>query len=160
MENNVERLDAIDLKILRVLQTDCRLTTKEVAQRVNLSTTPVFERIKRLEKEGYILKYVAVLDANKLNRGFTVYCNVRLKHINKQIAEDFSKAMLEWDEVSECYNVSGEFDYLLKVQAANMKEYQSFVINVLGTLDFLANIQSVFVMDTVKIGYGIPMNHI
>lgn len=160
MENNVERLDAIDLKILRVLQADCRLTTKEVAQRVNLSTTPVFERIKRLEKDGYILKYVAVLDANKLNRGFTVYCNVRLKQINKQIAEDFSKAMLEWDEVSECYNVSGEFDYLLKVQAPNMKEYQSFVINVLGTLDFLANIQSVFVMDTVKIGYGIPMNHI
>lgn len=136
MTNLVERLDVIDLKILSVLQEDCRLTTKEVARKVNLSTTPVFERIKRMEKEGYIKRYVAVLDANKLNRGFTVYCNVRLKQINKQIAEEFSKAMLDWDEVSECYNVSGEFDYLLKVQAPNMKEYQSFVINVLGTLDF------------------------
>lgn len=160
MEGNIEKLDAIDLKILSVLQADCHLTTKEVAQKVNLSTTPVFERIKRLEKEGYILKYVAVLDANKLNRGFTVYCNVRLKQINKPIAEEFAKAMRDWDEVSECYNISGEFDFLLKIQAANMKRYQEFVINVLGTLDFLANIQSAFVMDTIKMGYGIPMNHI
>lgn len=160
MENTVEKLDIIDLKILSVLQTDCRLTTKEIAKKVNLSTSPVFERVKRLEKEGYIMRYVAVLNANKLNRGFTVYCNVRLKQINKQIAENFSKAMLDRDEVSECYNINGEFDYLLKVQSANMKEYQAFIINVLGTLDFVANIQSTFVMNTIKICYGIPMNHI
>ncbi len=155
-----EKPDMTDLKILNVLQRDCRMTTKEIAYEVHLSTTPVFERIKKLEREGYIKKYGAVLDANKLNRGFAVYCNIKMKHINIATVRKFSEAVLDWDEVSECYNVSGEYDFLLKVQATDMKQYQEFVINVIGTLDFVDSIQSVFVMDAIKTDYGIPMTHL
>ena len=155
-----EKPDMTDLKILNVLQRDCRMTTKEIAHEVHLSTTPVFERIKKLEREGYIKKYAAVLDANKLNRGFAVYCNIKMKHINIATVQKFTEAVLDWDEVSECYNVSGEYDFLLKVQATDMKQYQKFVINVIGTLDFVDSIQSVFVMDSIKTDYGIPMTHL
>ena len=82
-------LDAVDLQILRALQENARLTTKELAARVNLSTTPVFERMKRLEKSGFIKQYVAVLDAEKLGRGFTVFCSVKLKQMNRAVARDF-----------------------------------------------------------------------
>ena len=81
-----EKLDKVDLQILRTLQENARLTTKELAAQVSLSSTPVFERLKRLEREGYIKKYIAVLDADKLNQGFVVFCNVKLRRMNKDIA--------------------------------------------------------------------------
>ena len=81
--------DQTDLQILRILQEDCRLTTKELAAKVNLSSTPVYDRVKRLEKEGFIRKYVAILDYDKLNKGFSVFCNVKLKQLNADIANDF-----------------------------------------------------------------------
>ena len=137
-------LDAVDLQILRALQENARLTTKELAARVNLSTTPVFERLKRLEKGGWIKKYVAVLDAEKLGRGFMVFCSVKLKQMNRQVARDFVP------QVAECYNVSGEYDYLLKIQAPDMKYYNEFIINVLGSIDSIGSILSSFVMDEIK----------
>lgn len=107
MASNSERLDETDVKILRLLQQDARLTLKEIGARVNLSSTPVYERFKRLEREGYILKYVAVLDVEKLNMGFTVYCSVKLKQQNLEVADTFARAMLGLREVTECYNISG-----------------------------------------------------
>ena len=86
---SVGRLDATDVAILRHLQQDARLTTKELAAKVHLSTTPVYERVKRMEREGYIKKYVTILDAEKLNKGFIVFCSVRLKNINKELADEF-----------------------------------------------------------------------
>ena len=90
----MDTLDQTDLKILRILQQNARLTNKELAAQVNLSTTPVFERLKRLERNGYIKKYVAVLDAEKLNRGFIVFCNVKMRRLSKEIARDFMERML------------------------------------------------------------------
>ncbi len=153
----MEILDRIDLQILGILQQNARLTTKEIASRVHLSTTPVYERMRRLENEGYILKYIAVLDADKLNRGFVVFCNVKMSHINRDIADDFVKRIREIPEVTECYNISGRFDFLLKIHAPDMKYYQEFILNVLGSLDNLSSIESTFVMDTVKQQYGIPV---
>ena len=150
-------LDETDLRILRALQENCRLTNKELAARINLSMTPTFERMKRLEAQGFIRNYVAVLDAEKLERGFVVYCNVSMKQINSRIAEDFSRSVNEWKEVSECYNVSGDFDYMLKIYVQSMKKYQEFVINRIGALDYISRIWSVFVMDTLKLTYGIPV---
>lgn len=150
-----EKLDQTDLNILRTLQENARLTTKELAQRVNLSTTPVFERMKRLERDGYIKRYIAVLDAEKLNQGFTVFCNVKLRILNRDIARDFVRIIREIPEVTECYNISGNYDYLLKVHAPNMKYYQEFVINVLGTIDALGSLESTFVMEEVKNNYGL-----
>lgn len=149
------KLDNIDIQILRALQDNARLTVKELASRVSLSSTPVFERLKRLENGGYIKKFIAVLDAEKLNQGFVVFCNVKLKRMNRDIAADFSRIIQNIPEVTECYNTSGGFDYLLKIHAPNMKYYQEFILNVLGTIESLGSIESVFVMDEVKHEYGI-----
>lgn len=153
--NLTEKLDKTDLQILRTLQENARLTTKELAARVNLSSTPVFERLKRLESNGYIKKYVAVLDAEKLNQGFVVFCKVKMQRMNYDIAVAFARIVGEIPEVTECYNISGSFDYLLKVHAPDMKYYQGFVLNVLGRIENLGSVESVFVMDTVKQEYGI-----
>ncbi len=150
-----ERLDKVDLQILRTLQENARLTTKELAAQVSLSSTPVFERLKRLEREGYIKKYIAVLDADKLNQGFVVFCNVKLRRMNKDIAMEFTRIVQQIPEVTECYNISGSYDYLLKIHAPNMKYYQEFIINVLGTVDSLGSLESMFVMDEVKHDYGL-----
>ena len=150
-----EKLDKVDLQILRTLQENARLTTKELAAQVRLSSTPVFERLKRLEREGYIKKYIAVLDADKLNQGFVVFCNVKLRRMNKDIAMEFTRIVQQIPEVTECYNISGSYDYLLKIHAPNMKYYQEFIINVLGTVDSLGSLESMFVMDEVKHDYGL-----
>ena len=151
----METLDRVDLEILRTLQENARLTTKELASRVSLSSTPVFERLKRLERGGYIKKYMAVLDAEKLNQGFVVFCNVKLRRMNKDIALDLVERIKEIPEVTECYNTSGNFDYLLKVHAPNMKYHQEFLIHKLGTIESLGSIESSFVMDEIKHTYGI-----
>lgn len=150
-----EKLDKVDLQILRTLQENARLTTKELAAQVSLSSTPVFERLKRLEREGYIKKYIAVLDADKLNQGFVVFCNVKLRRMNKDIAMEFTRIIQNIPEVTECYNISGSYDYLLKIHAPNMNYYQEFIINVLGTIDSLGSLESMFVMDEVKHDYGL-----
>lgn len=150
-----DRLDQTDIRLLRVLQENARLTIKELASHVNLSPTPVYERVRRLEQRGYILKYIAVLDADKLNQGFMVFCSVKLRRLNHDIAHDFVKVIKSIPEVTECYNISGEFDYLLKIHAPDMKYYQEFIINVLGRIDSLGSLESSFVMDVVKQDYGI-----
>ena len=149
-----EKLDKVDLQILRTLQENARLTTKELAARVSLSSTPVFERLKRLES-GYIKKYIAVLDAEKLNQGFVVFCSVKLRRLNRDIAAEFTRIIQDIPEVTECYNISGSYDYLLKIHAPNMKYYQEFILNVLGTIDSLGSLESTFVMAEVKHRYGI-----
>lgn len=148
-------LDSTDLQILRALQDNARLTTKELAARVNLSTTPVFERMKRLEKEGFIKKYVAVLDAEKLGRGFTVFCSVKLKQMTQSVARDFISVIRDVPQVAECYNISGEYDYLLKIQAPDMKYYNEFIINVLGNIDSIGSTLSSFVMNEIKNTHGL-----
>ena len=150
-----ERLDKVDLQILHTLQENARLTIKELAARVSLSSTPVYERLKRLEGEGYIRKYIAVLDAEKLHQGFIVFCNVKMSRLNSDIAEQFTEFINSTPQVTECYNISGSFDYMLKIHAPNMKYYKEFILDVLGKLDYLSSIESVFVMDEVKHMYGI-----
>ena len=150
-----DKLDKTDLQLLRVLQQNARMTTKELAHEVNLSTTPVFERLKRLERDGIIKKYIAILDAEKLNQGFTVFCQVKLKQMNRDIAQSFVDVIKDIPEVSECYNISGNYDYLLKVHATDMRTYQSFVINTLGGIESLGSIESTFVMDEIKQSYGL-----
>lgn len=150
-------IDATDLQILRELQRNARLTTKELAARVNLSTTPVFERVKRLERDGIIDRYVAVLNAEKLNQGFVVFCQVKMNRLGCDIAADFNRMVKDIPEVTVCYNISGQYDYLLKIHAPNMKYYQEFVLNVLGTIPHLGSLESTFVMDEIKHEYGISL---
>lgn len=152
-----ERLDRTDLLILQALQQNARLTNKELAAQVHLSPTPVFERWKRLEREGYIKRYVSVLDADKLNQGFIVFCLVKLRRLNTDVANDFTERLANIPEVTECYNISGHFDYLLKIHSYNMKQYQRFLLDTLGMIESVASIESMFVMDEVKHDYGINL---
>ena len=152
-----ENLDETDLQILKTLQKNAKLTTKELADAVHLTPTPVFERQKRLEKKGYIKKYVAILDPEKLDLGLQVYCKVKLKQINHEIADAFVRRIQRIPEVTECYNTSGQYDYLLKVRASDMKQYQEFVLNKLGTIESVGSIESTFVMSEIKQSYGLNL---
>ncbi|MEE6130329.1 Lrp/AsnC family transcriptional regulator [Chryseobacterium arthrosphaerae] len=153
----MEQLDDKDLQLLRLLQKNAKLTVKELAREVSLSPSPVFERVKRLEQEGYVKRYAAVLDAEKLNRGFTVFCQIKLKIHDRSVGYDFVKEILEIEEVVECYNISGDFDFLLKVQVRDMKHYQDFVFNKLGSVDSIGSTHSTFVMAEVKNNHGLTI---
>lgn len=153
----IETLDDIDIQILRNLQTNARLTYKELATLVNLSQTPAFERVKRMEREGYIKRYVTILDPAKLNKGFVVFCSVKLNPLNKKVAQEFCDTIMNIPEVTECYNISGQYDYLLKVYAPDMRRYQEFVLNVLGELPMLGSITSTFVMEEIKNEFGVTV---
>ncbi|WP_411830995.1 Lrp/AsnC family transcriptional regulator [Mariniflexile sp. AS56] len=155
--NSVNFLDEIDIRILKLLQSKSNLTTKELAAKVNLSTTPVFERVKKLEKGGYIKNYIAVLDAEKLNRGLMVFCNIRLKEHTREIGNQFVKDILSLEEVTECYNISGDYDFFLKILVSDMKSYQNFVLNHLGSLQNIGSAHSTFVMGEIKNSYAIPI---
>ncbi|MEC4113079.1 Lrp/AsnC family transcriptional regulator [Myroides pelagicus] len=148
----MHNLDETDLKLFRILSDNSNLTTKEIAQMVNLSPTPVFERIKRLEREGFIKKYVALIDAEKLNKGFIVFCNIKLKQHERFINNKFVEDIMLIDEVVECYNISGDYDFLLKVFANDMKHYQDFVFNKLAMVDSIGSTHSSFVMREIKNG--------
>ncbi len=150
-------LDEIDLKILWQLQENSNLTTKELASKVNLSSTPVFERVKRLEKEGIIQKYSALIDLEKLGGYFPVFCNIRLTQHNKNNGLAFLEAINSIPEVTECYNISGDFDFMIKLYVRTMKEYQEFVINKLGVLDFISHHHTTFVLGTLKNKGFVPM---
>lgn len=152
-----ETLDSVDIDILRALQDDGRLTTRQLSMKVHRSPTAVFERVKRLENEGYIRKYTAVLDPDKLGRGLTVYCQVKLRCMNRDIAADFVARISAIPEVAECYNVSGAFDYLLKIHARSMESYRLFLMNTLGTIDSLGSVESTFVMSQIKHDHSIPL---
>lgn len=157
MKTVIEVLDDTDIRILRELQANARLPYKELGGLVNLSPTPVFERVKRLEREGYIKRYVCVLDAEKLNKGFVVFCSVKLSPLNKKVAQEFCDTIKDIPEVTECYNISGQYDYLLKVHAPDMKYYQEFILNVLGELPMLGSLTSTFVMEEVKNQFGVSL---
>lgn len=143
-------LDETDLNILKELIQDSRLSVRELSARVHRSSTPVFERLKRLENENIIKQYTVVVDEDAVGRGFTVFCNVSLKHISAEIHREFAEAVAGMSEVVECYNVSGAFDYMLKVQVPDMKTYRRFVTDKLGRLMVLDSVQSVFVMEEIK----------
>jgi Lrp/AsnC family leucine-responsive transcriptional regulator len=144
------KLDQKDISILQLLQENARATVKEIAQKVHLSTTPVYERIKRMEEEGVIRQYATLVDHSKVRKGLIVICYVSLKQHNKTAGAKFIRAIHELDEVIECYIISGEFDFMLKVVAENMNAYYDFHVNKLSEMENIANVQSVFVMGTVK----------
>jgi Lrp/AsnC family leucine-responsive transcriptional regulator len=152
-----ENLDIIDFELLRMLQKDAKLTTKEIAIRVNLSPTPVYERIKRLEKEGLIEKYTAIVNAEKVGKNLTVFCNIILKEHTKEIVNKFVRDIVSLKEVSECYNISGDYDFLLKIIIRDMKHYQFFVINELGSVENIGSAHSTFVIGVTKHSYGVPL---
>jgi len=143
-------LDAKDLAILKLLQHNARITVKEIADKVLLSTTPVHERIKRMEESGVIKQYATLVDHTKVKKGLMVICYVSLKQHDKILGGKFIKRMHEFNEVIECYNISGEFDFMLKVVAESMDAYYDFHVNKLSQAENIGQVQSVFVMGVIK----------
>ena len=142
--------DLKDMAILRLLQENARITVKEIGDKVHLSTTPVHERIKRMEESGVIKQYATLVDHTKVKKGLMVICYVSLKQHNKNAGTKFIKAIHELNEVIECYNISGEFDFMLKVVAENMDNYYDFHVNKLSQIENMGHVQSVFVMGIIK----------
>ena len=143
-------LDQKDLAILKLLQHNARITVKEISDKVNLSTTPVFERIRWMEKSGVIKQYATLVDPAKLNKRLMVIVYVSLKQHNKTAGSKFVRAINDMTEVLECYSISGEFDFMLKVAVEDMNAYYDFHVNRLSELENIGNVQSVFVMGVVK----------
>jgi len=142
--------DSIDKKLLVLLQEDSRRTSKELSLKLNLSVTAVYERVKKLEREGIISKYVAVLDRNKINKGFVVFCHLKLIQHTKEYLTRFEKEVTRLDEVLECHHVSGDYDYILKIYVENMEAYREFMVTKLTTLQHIGSTHSTFMISEVK----------
>ena len=155
--DNTTILDDIDRKILKILQRDSHLTVKELAARVHLSPSPVFERQKRLEREGYIERYMAVVNSHKVGNGIMVLCNIRLKQHTQDLIQEFMDVVQNIDEITECHNTSGDYDFLIKVYAHDMTRYQQFMLNTLGKIDCIGSLHSIFVIDETKNTHGVPV---
>ena len=148
-------LDSKDMEILKALQHNARLSNKELSAKVHLSTTPSYERVKRLEKLGFIKEYATILDEAKLNKGFAVFCSIKLRRINSEYANAFTDMIKKVPEVTECYNISGSFDYLLRVQVPDMRSYQKLLLEVVGRHENIDSMESTFVMEEIKHDYGV-----
>lgn len=143
-------LDETDKRILRLLQQDAHYKLKDIANKINLSLTPVHDRVKRLEKEGIIEKYVTLLNKKKMGKHLTVYCQVTLIKQNYDISEVFNQAIMNMPEVVECNFISGNFDYLLKIVLEDMESYHHFHQKKLSVLPEVSLINSFFIISEVK----------
>ncbi len=150
-------LDKIDVSLLNLLQSNTKLNTKELAQKVGLSITPTYERIKRLEKEGYIKQYVAILDRKLIDKNLMGISFVSLILHSRDMQIEFEKSVIEYPEIIECFHVTGSYDYQLKVVVSDMEEYQLFIKNKLSSINNIANVQSSFVMSSLKDTTAIPI---
>ncbi|EPR72709.1 Transcriptional regulator, AsnC family [Winogradskyella psychrotolerans RS-3] len=143
-------LDKIDTQLLAILQKNSNRTTKSIAEELGMSTSPIFERIKKLEKEGYIEKYVAVLNNKKIGLKLTVFIGITLQGHTRSYLEKFVKEINNFPEVIECHRVSGNFDYLLKLVVEDIEAYETFIISKLTLLPYLGNVQSLIALSTSK----------
>jgi Lrp/AsnC family transcriptional regulator, leucine-responsive regulatory protein len=144
------KLDNTDKKILTFLQKDSKMTTKELSLYLNLSATAVYERIKKLEKNNVIKKYIAILNKEEIEKSFVVFCQIKLIQHKQEYVEKFEREVIEFDEVLECYNVSGDYDYFLKIIVKNMQAYRNFLNDKLTSLDHISSAHSTFLINEVK----------
>lgn len=153
-------LDATDIKILDLLQENGQITTKKIAETINLSATAVFERIKKLEKNGFIKKYVALLNERKLGLKQVIFINLTLKEHTRSYLEKFVEEVKEFPEVLECYRVSGNFDFLIKVLVEDIHSYETFILTKLSLLSNLGNVQSHIALSEAKKTTNVKLNSI
>ena len=143
-------MDAIDKRILMVLQNDAKANIKIIAEKSGLSVSPTFARIKKLEQLGYIKKYVALLDEVKIGKSIQVFCQVTLSIHSKEVIDNFKKKIAKLSDVMGCYHVSGNYDFLLKIAVKDMNEYQQFAVEKLSVIEGISNVQSTFVLEEIK----------
>ena len=147
---SLDSIDNTDKKILQLLQKNGKLTHKELAQQLNLSITPIYERVKRLELTGYIEKYVAIVNKHKVGKSLMVFCNVSLKDHSKDALKNFQEEVSQRKEIMECYVIGVMLDFLLKIVVKDMDHYNQFIMNNLSGIPNISNLQSSFVLGEIK----------
>ena len=143
-------LDAIDKKLLQKLQSDSKITNKKLSTELNLSVTAIFERIKRLERNNVISRYVALVEPAEVDKSFMVFCQIKLVQHSKAYVIKFEEEVIQLQEVLECFHVSGEYDYILKILVKDMESYREFLLNKLTNLNHIGSTQSTFIISPVK----------
>ncbi|MHA7941546.1 Lrp/AsnC family transcriptional regulator [Formosa sp. 3Alg 14/1] len=146
----MEPLDEIDTTILRILQKDSKKTAKEIANKLNMTASPVYERIRRLEKQGFIKKYVAILDKKLIDRSVTTICQVSMRYHNEAFIESFEEQIQNLEEVQECYHMAGEVDFILKINTKGLEDYHNFVKYKLSKIENIGVLNSTFVLKDIK----------
>ncbi|GAA4241110.1 Lrp/AsnC family transcriptional regulator [Winogradskyella psychrotolerans] len=142
--------DDIDRKLLHLLQNDSKQTNKALAYQLNLSVTAVYERIKKLEKNGIVKKYVALIDKNKVQKDFVAFCHIKLVQHTQDYVVSFEREVKQFNEVLECYHLSGDYDYLLKVLVKDMEAFREFMVEKLTKIDHIGSTHSMFMINEVK----------
>jgi Lrp/AsnC family leucine-responsive transcriptional regulator len=143
-------LDATDKKLINLLQENSKQTTKQLSLQLNLSVTAVYERVKKLENQKVIDKYVAIINKNKIEKSFLVFCHIKLVQHSKEYVTTFEREILKLEEVSECFHVSGDYDYILKIYVKNMETYRDFMVTKLTAIKYIGSTQSTFSIEEVK----------
>lgn len=151
-------MDKTDIKILEILQKDSMKTAKEMASELSLTTTPIYERIKRLENSGFIKHYVALLDADLLGKNIVVFMNITIKDHQNKMREEFVNHMNSLNAVSEFYHTSGSYDFLAKVRFSSIKEYRDFLVNEVSSIQNITDIDSQIVLEEIKYSTRIPID--
>ena len=150
-------LDPTDKKLLELLQDNSKKTTKELSNELNLSVTAVYERIRKLERAGVISKYIALVEPSRIDKGFVAFCQIKLVQHTKSNVTKFESQVAKLPEVLECFHVSGEYDYILKVMVKDMQAYREFMLNKLTALEHIGSTQSTFVISPVKNTTALPL---
>jgi Lrp/AsnC family leucine-responsive transcriptional regulator len=154
------QLDAIDLRILKALQDDGRLTNSDLADRVGLSPSPCLRRVRRLESDGFIQTYRAVLDREAIGLGLTVFVDIKVEKHNRENAQALQEALRAMPEVVACHMVSGTADFIAEIVVANLKAYERLLSEKLLTLPMIADIRSNFALTRVKSDAPLPLAHL
>lgn len=144
------KFDAIDKKLLELLQLDSKQTNKELSNKLDLSVTAVYERIKKLERAGVIEKYVALVKKETVNKSFVAFCHIKLVQHSQEYVIKFEKDVANLKEVLECYHISGDYDYLLKVLVKDMDAFREFMVKKLTTISHIGSTHSTFMISEVK----------
>lgn len=156
-EHKIKSLDRIDRNILSQLQKNARLSYVELADKVGLSTSPCLERVKRLERDGWILDYKARLPADKLNAALLVFVEISLNYGSGNVFDEFRKAVTQWPAIQECHLVSGDFDYLLKIRIADMAAYRALLGEIVQELPGVRDSRTLVAMETIKESWDIDI---
>jgi Lrp/AsnC family leucine-responsive transcriptional regulator len=150
-------IDAIDRKILAILQDDCRITVAELAERVGLTASPCHRRMKILEEKGILRRYIALVDQKAVGLPVSVFISIKLERQKGEDLERFARAISGWREVLECYLMTGQRDYLLRVVVPDLSAYQRFLKQKLTRLPGIASIESSFALDQIKYTIALPV---
>ncbi|MEN9337599.1 MAG: hypothetical protein RLZZ500_2586 [Bacteroidota bacterium] len=143
-------MDSTDKKIVQFLQKDARMTNKELASKLQMSVTAVYERIRKLEREGIIKKYVALVDRTKIEKAFIVFCHIKLVQHTKDYLMRFESEVTKLPEILECFHVSGDYDYILKIAVKDMEAYRDFMVTKLTSLQHIGSTHSSFMIGEIK----------